>query len=90
VIRIAPLQAGSTCSDTNSKGVVKKGQDLTQPGAKDDLFEILARQHFRNVAREQAARDRRSWATQEPRHPNPRGLGATQHALMTPKGRSKP
>jgi len=59
VIRIAPLQAGSTCSDTNSKGVVKKGQDLTQPGAKDDLFEILARQHFRNVAREQAARDRR-------------------------------
>jgi hypothetical protein len=40
-------------------GVVKKGQDLTQPGAKDDLFEILARQYFRNVAREQAARDRR-------------------------------
>ncbi len=40
-------------------GVVKKGQDLTQPGAKDDLFEILARQYFRNVTREQAARDRR-------------------------------
>ena len=31
-------------------GVVKKGQDLTQPGVKDDLFEILARQHFRNLA----------------------------------------
>ena len=40
-------------------GVVKKGQDLTQPGAKDDLFEILARQHYRNVAREQQVRDRR-------------------------------
>ncbi len=40
-------------------GVVKKGQDLTQPGAKDDLFEILAKQHYRNVVREQAARGRR-------------------------------
>ena len=27
-------------------GVVKKGQDLTQPGAKDDLFEILAQAAF--------------------------------------------
>jgi hypothetical protein len=38
-------------------GVVKKGQDLTRPGEKDDLFEILARQHLRRTAREQAARN---------------------------------
>jgi hypothetical protein len=40
-------------------GVVKKGQDLTRPGEKDDLFEILARQHSRKTIREQAARGRR-------------------------------
>ncbi len=28
-------------------GVVKKGQDLTRPAEKDDLFEILARQYLR-------------------------------------------
>jgi hypothetical protein len=40
-------------------GIVKKGQDLTQPGARDDLFEILARQYQRKVLREQASRYRR-------------------------------
>jgi Copper type II ascorbate-dependent monooxygenase, C-terminal domain len=32
-------------------GVVKKGQDLTKPGEKDDLFETLARQFQRNARR---------------------------------------
>jgi hypothetical protein len=40
-------------------GVVKTGQDLTRPGAKDDLFDILAQQHFRKVRNEQTARTRR-------------------------------
>lgn len=37
-------------------GVVKKGQDLTQPGQKDDLFQILSRQYYRKVVRERFAR----------------------------------
>ncbi len=32
-------------------GVVKKGQDLTQPGASDDLFRTLLVQHEKNVIR---------------------------------------
>jgi hypothetical protein len=39
-------------------GVVKKGQDLTRAGEKDDLFDILARQHYRKVNRDEAARKR--------------------------------
>jgi hypothetical protein len=40
-------------------GVVKKGQDLTRPGEKDDLFEILARQVQKNLIRDEMARRRR-------------------------------
>ncbi|MFO0888091.1 MAG: hypothetical protein U0790_02975 [Isosphaeraceae bacterium] len=40
-------------------GVVKSGQDLTRPAEKDDLFDILARQYFRKVRSETAARSRR-------------------------------
>jgi hypothetical protein len=40
-------------------GVVKKGQDLTRPGERDDLFEIFMKQRQRNWRREQLARDRR-------------------------------
>jgi len=37
-------------------GVVKKGQDLTRRGQRDDLFQILSRQYFRKVVRERFAR----------------------------------
>lgn len=37
-------------------GVVKKGQDLTRSGERDDLFQILARQYFRKVNRERFAK----------------------------------
>lgn len=37
-------------------GVVKKGQDLTRPGERDDLYQILARQHMRNLARQRSKR----------------------------------
>ncbi len=37
-------------------GVVKSGQDLTQRGEKDDLFEILVAQHQKNKVRAQTAR----------------------------------
>ncbi len=40
-------------------GVVKEGQDLTRPGEKDDLFEILLKQHNKNKLREQTARRHR-------------------------------
>jgi hypothetical protein len=40
-------------------GVVKKGQDLTRAQDKDDLFEILAKQHARTIRREQASASRR-------------------------------
>ena len=40
-------------------GVIKKGQDLTRPGEKDDLFEILMKQYHRKVMSEEAARKRR-------------------------------
>ena len=40
-------------------GVVKKGQDLTRPGEKDDLFEILTKQYYHKMRSEQAARSRR-------------------------------
>ena len=40
-------------------GVVKKGQDLTRSREKDDLFEILAKQHVRTIRREQASGSRR-------------------------------
>jgi hypothetical protein len=40
-------------------GVVKKGQDLTRSQDKDDLFEILAKQHVRTIKREQASGSRR-------------------------------
>ena len=40
-------------------GVVKKGQDLTRSQDKDDLFEILAKQHVRTIRREQASGSRR-------------------------------
>jgi hypothetical protein len=40
-------------------GVVKKGQDLTRPQEKDDLFELLAKQHLRTIRREEAAGSRR-------------------------------
>jgi hypothetical protein len=40
-------------------GVVKKGQDLTRSQDKDDLFEILARQHIRTIRREQASGSRK-------------------------------
>lgn len=33
-------------------GVVKKGQDLTRYGQRDDLFDILSRQYLRKVSRE--------------------------------------
>lgn len=37
-------------------GVVKKGQDLTLPGERDDLYEILAQQYMRKLARERSKR----------------------------------
>ncbi|WP_165246391.1 hypothetical protein [Paludisphaera soli] len=37
-------------------GVVKKGQDLTRGGQKDDLFQILAKQYYRKAVRERFAR----------------------------------
>jgi hypothetical protein len=37
-------------------GVVKKDQDLTRPGQKDDLFEILLQQQVKNFLREQNSR----------------------------------
>ena len=37
-------------------GIVKKGQDLTRSGEKDDLFQILARQYFRKLNRERLVR----------------------------------
>jgi hypothetical protein len=40
-------------------GVVKKGQDLTRPGEKDDLFEIFVKQREKNLRRDQLARQRR-------------------------------
>ncbi|HEV3165234.1 MAG TPA: hypothetical protein VGZ22_14505 [Isosphaeraceae bacterium] len=40
-------------------GVVKKGQDLTRPGEKDDLFEIFIKQRQKRSQREQLARERR-------------------------------
>ena len=40
-------------------GVVKKGQDLTRPGEKDDLFEILAKQYFRKAVPRADGADRR-------------------------------
>ena len=40
-------------------GVIKKGQDLTRPGEKDDLFDILTQQHFRKVRSEAGAKSRR-------------------------------
>jgi hypothetical protein len=40
-------------------GVVKKGQDLTRPGEKDDLYEILTKQYYRKMRNEEAARSRR-------------------------------
>ena len=45
-------------------GIIKKGQDLTRLGEKDDLFEILARQlvknRLRDLARQQQRRAERS------------------------------
>jgi hypothetical protein len=40
-------------------GVVKKGQDLTRSQEKDDLYDILARQHVRTIRREQASGSRK-------------------------------
>jgi hypothetical protein len=40
-------------------GVVKKGQNLTRPTEKDDLFDILVQQYYRTMRREQAANTRR-------------------------------
>ncbi|QEH32509.1 hypothetical protein OJF2_09860 [Aquisphaera giovannonii] len=40
-------------------GVVKKGQDLTRPGEKDDLYDILVRQYVRKLLREQSAKSAR-------------------------------
>lgn len=37
-------------------GVVKKGQDLTRPGERDDLYQILAQQYMRNLARQRTRR----------------------------------
>jgi len=37
-------------------GVVKKGQDLTRPGERDDLYQILAEQYMRKLARERSRR----------------------------------
>ncbi len=39
-------------------GVVKTGQDLTRPGERDDLFEILVKQNQKNILRDQARRRR--------------------------------
>ena len=38
--------------------VVKKGQDLTVPGTRDDLAEIFGRQRLRNLRKESAKRRR--------------------------------
>ena len=40
-------------------GIVRSGQDLTRPGARDDLFDLLADQYRRNQARLPRARQRR-------------------------------
>lgn len=40
-------------------GVVKKGQNLTRPGEKDDLFDILAQQYFRRTRYQERNRGRR-------------------------------
>jgi hypothetical protein len=37
-------------------GIVKKGQDLTRAGERDDLYQTLAEQYFRKASRKQAAR----------------------------------
>jgi hypothetical protein len=42
-------------------GVVKKGQDLTVAGAKDDLFDILMDQHIKKALRAMDARLRRNY-----------------------------
>ena len=39
--------------------VVKKGQDLTEPGARDDLFDIFIRQRERMMIRKQVAKKSR-------------------------------
>jgi hypothetical protein len=38
--------------------VVKKGQDLTSPRARDDLGEIFARQRVKNMLKDMAKRPR--------------------------------
>jgi hypothetical protein len=40
-------------------GVVKKNQDLTDPAEKDDLFDILLKQHVKNMYRDEAMRRKR-------------------------------
>jgi len=40
-------------------GVVKAGQDLTRPGEKDDLFDILLKQYHKKILREQLNAQRR-------------------------------
>ena len=40
-------------------GVVKTGQDLTRPGEKDDLWNILQKQLFKNFVRDQSTGPRR-------------------------------
>ena len=38
--------------------VVKEGQDLTRPGATDDLAEIFGKQRLRNILKKTARRSR--------------------------------
>jgi Copper type II ascorbate-dependent monooxygenase, C-terminal domain len=42
-------------------GVIKRGQDLTRPGEKDDLFEIFTRQLMNNMIREQNRKELRRY-----------------------------
>ena len=56
-----PISYGSNANDEMCEGfiaVVKKGQDLTLPHARDDLAEILVRQRIKNLLRSTARRTR--------------------------------
>ncbi len=52
---------GYTVNDEMCEGfiaVVKKGQDLTRPGATDDLAEVFGKQRIRKMVKKMAKRSR--------------------------------
>lgn len=56
-VKVGPKATDEMC--VGYVGVVKKDQDLTRMGEKDDLFEVLLRQHERGRLRAQDAQNRR-------------------------------